>query len=596
MTSLRSSQSTSLAAAVTVTVALTGMAPHATAQPAQPPGALPTTPVLPTPKRERQGRNFLELDGYFRLRADWFKQFNMGFTDDPDLGGAPFPVPLGCKTTPLLVPEACKGTLRSTNIRLRLEPTIHLDEHFSAHFQVDVYDNFVLGSTPDGFFGDGTASPGHAQIGAFSNGQAASQAGRNYDRDAIAVKRAWGEAMTPVGMLKFGRMPAHWGMGLVENAGGFDPFTGEYDLDSNFGDTVDRIAFGTVLPDSAMRVTVALDWPSVLPTSAQTDADANRYDGQAFDLDDRDNVYQLVATVADIDSPADFRARRQRGNAALNWGVYLAYRYQDFAVDATDTDTGVEPGVTIGEGVNAVADYALRDARMYIPDVWLKYGHGDMTLETEITGTFGNIERLVDADNDLEPGENEAPDEYTIKQIGAVARFGYEFLDGELHLGFETGYASGDQWDNEPAGSIHVSNARRLPGPNDTSFNAFRFDFDYEVDLILFRELIGTVTNAVYFKPTFRYDLTETLTMRAQSVWSLAPKPVATPGNSAWYGIELDGDLGYENDGFFAGLSYGVLFPLGALDHRQDGPFGFNDNFGEALTPQTFQARAVLKF
>jgi hypothetical protein len=84
-------------------------------------------------------------------------------------------------------------------------------------------------------------------------------------------------------------------------------------------------------------------------------------------------------------------------------------------------------------------------------------------------------------------------------------------------------------------------------------------------------------------------------------VWSIAHKPVATPGNGTMYGIELDGDIGYENEGFFAGLSYGVLFPMSAMDHPEAlGAYGqagtATDNTGEAETAQTFQMRLVLKF
>jgi hypothetical protein len=72
---------------------------------------------------------------------------------------------------------------------------------------------------------------------------------------------------------------------------------------------------------------------------------------------------------------------------------------------------------------------------------------------------------------------------------------------------------------------------------------------------------------------------------------------VATPGNEALYGIELDGEIGYRNEkeGFFAGLYYGVLFPLAALDHPID-LFPNEATGGGASTAQTFQGRFVLKF
>ena len=113
-----------------------------------------------------------------------------------------------------------------------------------------------------------------------------------------------------------------------------------------------------------------------------------------------------------------------------------------------------------------------------------------------------------------------------------------------------------------------------------------------EVDLILFRELIGTVTNAIYVKPTLAYDLTRSITFRAASVISFAHKPAATPGNGDMYGVEFDGDLGYENEGFFAGIAYGVLFPLSAMNHSED-LFGAAADAG---TAHTIQTRLMLQF
>src|SRR5436305_7230565 len=55
------------------------------------PGLLPTTPALPPPKGRRKRWKLFELGGYYRLRTDWFKNFNLGFNDDPAQGGAPFP-------------------------------------------------------------------------------------------------------------------------------------------------------------------------------------------------------------------------------------------------------------------------------------------------------------------------------------------------------------------------------------------------------------------------------------------------------------------------------------------------------------------------
>src|SRR5512142_2539635 len=62
------------------------------------PGLLPTTPALPPPKGRRKRWKLFELDGYYRMRTDWFKNFNLGFNDGAGLGGSPFPRALGCSS------------------------------------------------------------------------------------------------------------------------------------------------------------------------------------------------------------------------------------------------------------------------------------------------------------------------------------------------------------------------------------------------------------------------------------------------------------------------------------------------------------------
>src|SRR5687768_1004508 len=60
------------------------------------PGMLPTTPTLPPAKGKRNRFELFELDGYFRFRGDYMKNFHLSFRDDPALGGSPFPRALGC--------------------------------------------------------------------------------------------------------------------------------------------------------------------------------------------------------------------------------------------------------------------------------------------------------------------------------------------------------------------------------------------------------------------------------------------------------------------------------------------------------------------
>jgi hypothetical protein len=61
----------------------------------------------------------------------------------------------------------------------------------------------------------------------------------------------------------------------------------------------------------------------------------------------------------------------------------------------------------------------------------------------------------------------------------------------------------------------------------------FKFSPEYHVDEILFRRIIGTVTNAAYVKPAMTYwlDLAERrqVGLSAAFIYSAALEPVSTP-------------------------------------------------------------------
>jgi len=115
-------------------------------------------------------------------------------------------------------------------------------------------------------------------------------------------------------------------------------------------------------------------------------------------------------------------------------------------------------------------------------------------------------------------------------------------------------------------------------------YSEFRFHPDYRVDLILWRNIIGRVEGAYYFRPSVDYDFTRTpegqkLGGGASVIWSRASEFIQTPGHKRDLGLEFDLSLYYQskdgalNDnpdkmgGFFTMLQYGVLFPLSGLGY-----------------------------
>src|SRR5262249_43404646 len=117
-------------------------------------------------------------------------------------------------------------TQAGANMRFRVNPELHISDNLRILSQIDMLDNLVLGSTPAGFANQPTAAgytptPGSpfVPLGSLATTTAPPTTGLNSFPNSIQVKRAWGEYATPVGQLRFGRMPSQWGLGIFENSG-----------------------------------------------------------------------------------------------------------------------------------------------------------------------------------------------------------------------------------------------------------------------------------------------------------------------------------------------------------------------------------------
>jgi hypothetical protein len=113
------------------------------------------------------------------------------------------------------------------------------------------------------------------------------------------------------------------------------------------------------------------------------------------------------------------------------------------------------------------------------------------------------------------------------------------------------------------------------------------------VDLILFREILGTVTDAFYVKPHIGYNVTDNLGARADLIYSQAVIPSSTPGQVSPLGVEVDltGFYGTE-DGFTFMAQYGFLLPLGGFAHYAD----VAEQFQQPQFAQTFQLFGGVQF
>jgi uncharacterized protein (TIGR04551 family) len=183
-----------------------------------------------------------------------------------------------------------------------------------------------------------------------------------------------------------------------------------------------------------------------------------------------------------------------------------------------------------------------------------------------------------------------------IRQLGGVGRLTWRHFDDKLHLGFESGFASGGNTTDTPAGDTNVAYASPLGGPNTSELTQFVFNQEYKIDLIFWHQLVGAVTNAVYGRPFVTYDVTKSITAKLWNVTSAAVRPSATPGNSLWYATEFDADVAYHWNGISVGLMGGALFPFSAEEHPLSSPLYTAGNQGDPQSAYTIMTRMILAF
>ncbi len=567
-------------------------------------------------EQAKKRMQLFELDGYLRLRTDYMHQFSLGEgysgvvnnTTGAQYGLPPFPVPLECPTpasagNPAIsssVPGNPGGNcahknIGGANLRLRLEPTVNVTDQVRVRTQIDVLDNTILGSTPDSLAGiegynrppstpgtTATSLPGVSPTGFQSNSQYPPEIGQNGWTSSIRAKRAWAEIDGEFGSIRFGRMPWHWGRGIFYNAGSC--------ADCDVGTTVDRVmALTTVY---GHQFSVAWDLGAQGITTQQLTLGRNDPSGYPYDLSQNDDVLQLMASVTRIDDPIALREQVDRGDFVVNYGAQVVYRNQGNTVIAQNPPPTMMQNGPQPQSPDQLARATPFGALTVTPDLWLKLHYKAFTLEVEGIGVFGKI----DKPGALAVDSNQA---LSLRQFGWVAAGELRLYREALFVGLETGGATGDQAEDPGQYLNYRWRFVQQPG-GDHDLRDFHFSPDYHVDEILFRHIMGTVTNVVYVKPAAAYwfDLgrTRALGLSGSIIYSMAQVPVSTPGNALNYGAEIDVGAGYRNtaEGFYGGFTWGVLWPLAALE-RPSKLWGTNDA-ADASVAQILRIYMGVKF
>ena len=550
----------------------------------------------PQIRAPKMGFPWVEHHGYFRTRADLFYDFDLGTYDAQSrTGTSSFLPPLTeVDLTGNLHPEGenhrfaqGSSSLASANLRLRYQPTVHVSETMRIHTTVDVLDNLVMGSTSIGGphtqrnlgeQADRFGLPDPA-VALFEDAQRPPESGTTSYRDGMRVKHAWGEWTTPLGVLAFGRMPNHWGLGLLANAGQC--------MDCDFGDSVDRLMATTLLLDTYLSIGWDFAHEGASGFSGQQTY-ANQGLGQPYDLEQRDDVSQY--TIAIFRRPVSAKeqeARRRRlhtdRKVGFDWGVSNVIRTQTL-------ESTFNPSTNVPQSAEQYQLFEV-DGFTYTPDVWLEINYVPSTvqhvrLQVEALGVFGELKEVpqnfslpnqicVDgADPDETDCELINPRRRDIERLGYAVEL--DVRHGDFGYGLHHGFASGDE--NSGFGYLsgsEISNADAAFRNPDRALTSFRFDRDYQVDHILFREILGGVTNAWYLKPYGEYKFIKTTDEEwgviASAMYAHAHKASATPGRENPLGLEFDLQLYIrEFDRLNINVVYGHFFPFSAFNRLDD--------------------------
>jgi uncharacterized protein (TIGR04551 family) len=463
------------------------------------------------------------VHGAFRVRGELL--YNLDLDRGLTPSGQPlFPVPLAD-------PKA--QTLTTMDFRLRTDVAFYAPGYgVAVKARFDAPDNLVFGSAPDGV---PSASSSQRPVA------------------ALRLKRAYGEALTPIGVFSAGRMGSQWGLGMLANAGDC--------ADCNSGDSADRVAFLT--PALGHIFAASFDVSSSGPFRAR------KIETRAIDVDPSDDVRTVTLAFLRYRDDAGRERRRKAGKITVEYGAYFSHRWQKNDVPSDYLPIAAPPTLNS-------AQIMYRGYTASALDGWFRVTTPNFRLEIEAAGIFANIEQ-----GSLIPG-------VLLRQPVGSKQFGFAVEseigapEADFGAGLDLGLASGDP---APGFGVKASVTGAIPKPGDLDgsqanppydnhVDNFRFHPDYHVDRILFREIIGTVTDAVYLRPHARYTLARLgpskLTAQLAAVVSFAMEAASTPGQKAPLGVELDPTLAYGNrDGFNLALEHAVLFPLSGLDNPE---------------------------
>jgi uncharacterized protein (TIGR04551 family) len=494
--------------------------------------------------------SLFELDGYFRVRSGMLRNLNLGNNAQWENNG---------RYTPS---SGSKANYSDTNMRLRLDPIINVTEQAQILATVDVLDNLVLGSTPETLHQQiSNRTPANSE----SRTQTAPQKGLNSLNDSILVKRLYARltALNEQLELRVGRMPDHFGLGLLSNSGNC--------LDCDYGSVVDRVSATFRLLNHLW--TPMFDWISSGPLTTPF----GLYDPRPLDAATWDDAVQWSLRITHQMHEDDIAQAWAHGKHTFNYGLHNSVRVQSHDLPASFYSTETPDNTT---APTTPLTQEERKVLIYTGDFFAQWYAGPFQLHVEGIVEAGSFKDAVT----LQSGQT-GVGKTTVLRGGGALEASYKFsqkLKG-LTIGFKAGGASGDE--HSGYGALDQADTQR--GPGDSALHNFNFSRDYHVDFLMFRRILGSVTSAWYLRPEVSYKFDRRFMGTVAAIYSQAVSKRSTAscallngvsdcnavsgGGSLPMGLELDGELSYgfvekvHAPGLKGALQAGFLFPFGAF-------------------------------
>ncbi|MBQ4438169.1 hypothetical protein II898_04755 [bacterium] len=486
----------------------------------------------------QQGKpvKYFELYGYFNV-ANTFS-YNMKLS-----GNNPYMASRNTINNVVTDETTGERVTRETNehvlnwawLKLHLEPVINIAETMEIHTKLSIFGNTAMGADNYEFDKKENGLLHDAQLSTSAN---------------IVFEGLWGVFDTPIGQLKVGRMPFHWGLGILYSDGN------QFNTLSS-GNYLDRLQL--TIPVMGFKIIPAFDLASTGLLDKYHD-----YFIDASQKDDGFNV-SLMFTMQE-DDPAVLENKILNEKTVVEVGAMVMFSWKNTSsgewAKSDENGGDVEPTSDHFVDPDKVYAYTGQGAKLWKLDAWLNLHYKIFSLKTELaflTGTIGKVR--------LDDGREKS---VKTQMVGWAADLGFRVIPKKFHIGLLTGIASpddadyvqGDSW-STPGNSINNSSTK-----SDRTVENFRFNKDYNFNSALWNNFLGRFTAGYYASLTMTYFFLDTLKGYVGTTYSMALKENNSLGGKGLpNAIEPFIGIDYANkSGMRLGTRYQIGVPFSGLD------------------------------